>query len=314
MIDFVLKFKIPTILGLGVIILGLISGVYLVLREQVFFSQASPNQSPQNITFSNITDTSASISWQTSSPISSFIAYGTQTPKEKTALDDRDNIKPIPRTIHYVTLKNLSPQTPYQFKIQSGKVLSEIFKFETPKPLPNKAEFTPIIGSAMLDDNTPLNDGIAFLSITEAITQSAPVKNGGNFLISLSKIQIETLPEVAKLTIVGDQGKASALIKLKMNSKVLPPIKLGQNVDLTMLEETPQLKPTADDLNLYDLNVDRIINANDYAIVSSCFGKKPSSTLPEGVSCTKADINRDGKIDQEDLDMMFSKLKSLGFQ
>lgn len=313
MMDALSKFKIPTILGLGIIILGLISGVYLVLREQVFFSQAAPSLSPPKATLSNITDTSITISWQTDSPILSFVTYGIQSPKEETALDDRDNIKPTPRTIHYVTIKNLSPQTPYQFKIQSGKVLSEIFKFETAKPLPNKAEFTPIIGYVMLDDQTPLNNGIAFLSITETITQSAPVKNGGNFLIPLSKIQIETLPEVAKLTIVADQGEANALIKLKMNS-ILPPLKLGQNVDLTMLEETPQENPTAEDLNLYDLNIDRIINANDYAIVSSCFDKKPSSTLPEGVLCNKTDISRDGRINQKDLDMMFSKLKSLGFQ
>lgn len=314
MINFVLKFKIPTILGLGVIILGLIGGVYLVLQEQVFFSQAAPSLSPPKVIFSNITDTSITISWQTSTPIPSFITYGIQTPKDETALDDRDNAKPTPRTIHYVTLKNLSSQTRYQFSIQSGKVLSEIFQFETTKPLTNNRDFAPIIGSVILNDDTPLSDGVAYLSLTETIIQSASVKNGGYFLIPLSKIQLENLPEVAKLTIVADKGEANALIKLQTISKLLPAIKLGQNVDLTMLEEPLQFKPSADDLNLYDQNTDKIINANDYAIVSSCFGKKTTASLPEGQSCANTDISRDGKIDQKDLDMIFQKLKSLGFQ
>ncbi|MBU1031395.1 fibronectin type III domain-containing protein [Patescibacteria group bacterium] len=307
MINFINKFKIPTILGLGIIIAGLIGGVYLVLREQVFFSRAAPSISPQNITLSNITDTSATISWQTNSPAPSFITYGIQTPKDSTALDERDTTYPTPRTIHYVTLANLSPQTPYQFKIQSGKTASATLKFETSKPLANKVKFTPVIGSAMMDNNTPLNDGIAYLSITEAVTLSALIKNGGNFLIPLSKIQAEDLPQVAKLTIISDKGEGSALISLKTNPQPFPPIKLGQSVDLTALEITSSSKPTLDDLNKYDLNEDEIINTADYAIVSSCSGK-------DDLSCAKADVNKDGKIDQQDLDMMFEKLKTFQSQ
>ncbi len=316
MTNFFSKFKIPTLLGLGIIIFGLIAGLYLVLREQIFLSQAAPSVVPEkeNIIVSNISEDSVTISWVTSSAASSFITYGTQNPKEQTVLDDRDTDKPTARLTHYVTIKNLSGQTNYLYKIVSGNATSDILKFNTSKAPENQTQFNPIIGKAVQDDGNPVSDGIAYLSVTEGITLSALIKNGGNFLIPLSKIQVENLPEVAKLTIVTDSGEASALIKLNMDSKLLPPIILGQNVDLTTLEPTPQPTPTAADLNLYDQNNDKIINANDYAIVSSCIDKKPSVTLPEKVSCAKADINKDGKIDKNDSDLISQKINELGPQ
>ncbi len=117
MTNFFSRFKIPTLLGLGIIILGLIAGVYLVLREQIFFSQASSSVAPQNIIVSNITEDSVTISFTTASPATSFITYGLQNPKEQTVLDDRDTDKPTARLTHYVTIKNLSGQTNYQYKI-----------------------------------------------------------------------------------------------------------------------------------------------------------------------------------------------------
>ncbi len=316
MTNFFSKFKIPTLLGLGIIIFGLIAGLYLVLREQIFLSQAAPSVVPEkeNIIVSNISEDSVTISWVTSSAASSFITYGLQNPKEQTVLDDRDTGKPTARLTHYVTIKNLSGQTNYQYKIVSGNAASDILKFNTSKAPENQTQFNPIIGKTVQDDGNPVSDGIAYLSVTETVTLSALIKNGGNFLIPLSKIQVENLPEVAKLTIVTDSGEASALIKLNMDSKLLPPIKLGQNVDLTTLEPTPQPTPTAADLNLYDQNNDKIINANDYAIVSSCIGKKTSAILPEKVSCAKADINKDGKIDKNDSDLISQKINDLGLQ
>ncbi len=314
MTNFFSKFKIPTLLGLGIIIFGLIAGLYLVLREQIFLSQAAPSVVPEkeNIIVSNISEDSVTISWVTSSAASSFITYGLQNPKEQTVLDDRDTGKPTARLTHYVTIKNLSGQANYQYIIVSSNSASDILKFNTSKALENQTQLNPVIGKVVQNDNNPVNDGIAYLSITETIILSAPVKNEGNFLIPLSKIQIANIPEVAKLTIIGDQGEATALIRLSASSQPLPLIKLGQNVDLATIEPSVQPIPTANDLDQYDLNNDRIINANDHAIVSSCIGKKLSSALPEGVPCSKADINNDGKIDENDLDLISQKINELG--
>lgn len=306
------KLKIPTLLGLGIIILGITIGVYLVAREQVFLSQATPNLTAQNITVTNITKDSVVISWQTNSPASSFITYGQTTPNEQTSLDDRDN---KPRSTHYVTLKNLLPQTKYQFRISSGKITSDVLTFETAKPLTNQTGAAPIIGS-VLDNNTPLEEGIVYLSIPEATTESALIKSGGNFLIPLSEIRKVDLSDyqliedtVAKLTVQSDKGEASALIKLPTSSP-LPPIKLGQNIDLTTSEKAPLSNLSEQDLNKYDLNGDGKINAADNAIILQNFGNPPSG----GSKNKKADINTDGVVNQKDLDLMSRKLTELGSQ
>lgn len=302
MIEFINKFKIPTILGIGIIFFGIFSGVFLVLREQTFLSQAAPNLTPTDITLTNITEDSAVISWQTNSAATSFITFG-KSPGEQTVLDDRDSSGPTPRLIHYVTLKNLLPKTNYQFKIISSKITSDVKKFETASPLTNQTGFTPIIGS-VLDGDTLLEDGIVYLSIPEAITQSSLIKEGGNFLIPLSQIRKSNLSDtyplteetIAKLTIRSDKGTSNVLFKLTANSMPLPPIRLGQNIDLTTLEETK-----------YDLNADKKINAADNAIVLQNFGNLPGGSK-------KADLNRDGVVNQKDLDLMAKRLEELGSQ
>lgn len=318
---FLNKFKIPTLLGIAIILIGLISGLYLVLREQIYLSQAAPNLTAQNITFTNISDDSVTISWQTNTATPSFVTFGQSSPEEQTTLDDRDTGNPKPHILHYVTLKNLLPKTNYQFKIISGKLSSDILKFETTSPITNQTGFTPVIGSVM-DGNSPLADGIVYLSIQDAVTQSALVKSGGNFLIPLSEIRKSDLSDLfllsedmtAKLTIHSNKGSSAVLFKLKTNSEPFPPIKLGQDIDLTVPQETPAPSPSINDLDKYDLNHDGKINAADYAILSSCFGKRPTIILPGNISCAKSDINGDGKIDQKDLDLISQKLKDLGSQ
>lgn len=317
------KFKIPTLLGLGIIFSGIASGLYLVLSQQVYLSQAAPNLTPKNITITNITEDSVVISWQTNSPTASFITFGQKAADEETVLDDRDNnlpasVGPKPHQTHYVTLKNLLPKTTYLFKIISGKLTSDPLKFEAAAPPANKSNFTPVIGS-VLDEDTPLNDGIVYLAIGDAIVQSALVKTGGNFLIPLSQVSKADLTDTypltedttAKLIIRSNKGDTTVSFKLKANSAPLPPIKVGQNIDLTTIEETP-LPVTTSDLEQYDLNGDGKLNAADYAILTSCLGKRLNTILIEGKSCAKADINRDGVINQKDIDLIPQKLKELG--
>lgn len=321
MTNFFNKFKIPTLLGLGIILLGLISGLYLVLREQIFLSQAAPDLTPQNIAITNITDDSAVISWQTNASTTSFITYGQKDPTEQTVLDDRDGNIPKPHSIHYVTLKNLLPNTGYLFKITSGKLISEVSKFATAMPLTNQTGFTPIIGSVM-NGNNPLNDGFVYLSIQDAAPESSLIKSGGNFLIPISQIRKTDLSDIfpltagttAKLTIHSDKGGASILFKLQANATPLPPVKLGQDIDLTVPQETPMPSSTTNNLDKYDLNNDGKVNSADYAILVSCLGKQPHATLPGNISCLKADIDGDGVIDQKDLNLMSKKLKELGSQ
>lgn len=300
------KFRIPTLLGLTILTLGIVAGVYLVVRDQSFVTKASPNLAPQNLTLTNIDDSSITISWQTTVQTPAFITYG-QTISDQTALDDRDKNAPVSRTIHHITIKNLLPKSSYQYKIISGKYSSETLKFTTAAPASTQNGFGPVIGSA-LDSDKPLSDGIVYLAVNGAVTQSSVVKQG-NFVIPLSTARKSDLldnftPEegvIGKITIISEKGEASALFKLQATAKPLPPIRLGQNLDFTSIELQPKAAtPSTQNITKYDLNSDGLVNTADYAIVLRNFGKKGTSI--------KGDLNSDGVVDQKDLELMSKQL------
>lgn len=304
------EFRIPTILGLSIIIAAVAAGIIFNLRQQTLISQASPAVTAQNVTVSNVSDTSVAISWQTASPVASFIRFGQYNPDEQTVLDDRDGKNLHSYWTHYFTLKNLSPDAVYQYRIISGQVASGIFKFTTAAPLPSQTGLAPVIGS-VLSKNTPLKDAIVYLSIADAATQSALTKTEGNFLIPISQIRKADLSDlfpltddsVAKLTILSQQGKAFVLFKLKGLKLGLPPITLGENLDLT----------SSNDNIDYDLNGDGKINSADVSIILQNFGSAPRSQQ-SAVIFKKADLNNDGVVDQKDLDLMLDRIKKTGNQ
>lgn len=301
------KFRIPTLFGLGLITVSIGLGVYLVAQKQNLFVQASLNQTPQNVTISNIEDSKVTISWQTPNPVSTIITYGINSDGEQTALDDRDGSEK-PRTNHYVTLEKLTPQTNYQYKIISGKS-SLTSKFTTAKVATTQNGFIPIIGTVS-EDNQPLQDGIVYLNIDNAVTQSALIKNSGNFIIPLSLIRDAALDSIyvpqedttGKLTIFSDKGSATVVTKLS-NNQPLGPIKIGDNLDLTQTQITATPTPTPQtnpDLIKFDLSNDSLISTADYAIILKNFGNSPQEK--------RADINGDGVVNQKDLAEMSKKI------
>lgn len=314
---FLSKFKIPTLLGLAIIVIGIGVGVFLVLREQTFLSSAAPSQEPQNITVSNIEDSSASISWQTSSPSLGFITFGQTDSGEQTILDDRDNNPPAggPKShlVHYVSLKNLLPQTNYKYKIVSGKIISKVSSFTTAPTATTQSGFNPVIGS-VLNGKNPFDEGIVFLSVSGATIQSSLVKNLGNFLIPLSKIRKTDLSDIyspsldtaAKVTVIAANGEVSAVFNIKPNGITLPPLILGQNVDLTS-EINPTPTPSASpsqDSKIYDLNNDGKINTADYSLAQKNKNKKIQSVRP--------DLNTDKIIDDQYLKDLSSMITNQG--
>ncbi len=305
--------KIPTLFGLGLIVAGISAGVLLVAKDQIFFAQASPDVTPQNITLSNITDTQVNISWQTSPAAPSFLTLNIKNNPPQTIVDDQDDLKPKPHFLHYVTIKKLDPDTNYSFKIISGRVSSDEQTFKTAKASVVQNNLGPVRGTAFEDKN-PVQEGIAFLAATGAAVQSTPITSLGNFIIPLSQLRKEDLSDIfqsstdtidAKLTIISAKGSSSALIKIKPEGIELPPILLGQNVDLTSAA-TASPTPTAAELNVFDLNNDGQINALDYSILLQNFGKNPKNR--------KADLNNDGVVDNKDLEIISKHIEGLANQ
>lgn len=305
--NFVSKLKIPTLLGLAIIFLGMGAAVFLALREQTLTTQASPDQTPQNVAVTNIEDKSLSISWQTSVAVPAFISYG-QSSFSQTAIDDRDGGAPKPRTTHHITVKNLAPQTTYKFRLTTGKLIyPKILTFTTAPETEAQNGLNAVQGLGM-EGSEAVSDGIVYLSVVGATIQSAPMKNLGNFIIPVSKMRREDLQDIfqpdqnttAKIRLISATGEATAQVRLSEIEDPIGPLKIGQNLDLT-IPATPSATPTPDTTK-YDLNGDGTLNTSDYTIVRRNLGSSPKDK--------KADLNSDGVVDQKDLDLILESIRS----
>lgn len=307
------KFRIPTLLGLGLILTGIISGVFLVLKDQPFnlISEASPDVSIPKPNLSNVTDYSTTISFKTNIEIQSFLTYGLNSSGEQTLLDDKDEKKPVAHKMHYFTIGNLDEETTYKYRVTAGKNVYE-GSFKTAKRETSQNGYNPVIGSVSADNNS-ITEGIVYLSVAGASTQSALIKNS-HFLIPISFMRKADLSDTfvpdnltkAKLSIVSDLGEANILFILNSLDNSLPPVDIGEELDLTEINPLPT--PVLSDFERFDLNGDGQINAADNAMILKNFGplRSGASKNPRDQGM---DFNNDGFVDQKDLDLMIQQIK-----
>ena len=112
--------KIPTLLALFLLMVGIGTTIYLDQNQQTLFTKAKEGESAKEVHFTNISDTSFTVSWLTYSPaVGSVVVSGNNT--KLTLLDDldSDNIGRA-RNTHYITVKNLKADTLYTVQILTG--------------------------------------------------------------------------------------------------------------------------------------------------------------------------------------------------
>lgn len=310
--------RIPTLLGLSIIFLGIGAGIVLVSQEQLLNTQASIDPKPlETPILTNIQDQSVTISWKTADPATGVVIYGQSSQDDLSALDDRDiadSAQAItqPRTDHYVTIRRLAPHTKYQYRIKSGDtIFPEIREFTTASSSINTTSFTPVIGSVTYNDQ-PLTSGIAYIKIPGGVTQSALVSILGSFTIPLSQVYKIDLTEIlpltettsGELTVSSQYGISTATLFLSRLERPIGPLKIGENLDLTFLPqiEIPKEEIKTDlELLKFDLNGDKFINSADESIIKKNFGKSPEDP--------RANLDGIGDVDQTDLDLMRGKIR-----
>lgn len=289
------KLRIPTLLGILLIIIGIGSGVYLSLKSQTITSRAVSDEGISNIIISNIEDRSTSISWQTEVEAFGFIKFVGSS--DQTFKDDRDENAPVPRRLYHVTLKKLTPQTTYQFQIISGKSLSTIQNFTTASSQTQLNNTQPVIGSVLDDDNF-LTEGIVYLKVPGAAIQSSVIKNFGNFLIPMSLARTQDLSSIfdttdieAHIEAIGENGRqGEAIFNLSASGNSLEPLRLGKSLDLTNNLATTSAKFK------FDLNQDGLVNAADHSLLLKNLTKNPKDK--------QFDLNEDGVVDQKDVQLI----------
>ncbi|MDO8570027.1 MAG: fibronectin type III domain-containing protein [Candidatus Daviesbacteria bacterium] len=289
-------FKIPTLLGLGVLLIGLLGGVFLVSRNElaVFQTKATKFVEPQKITVTNLSGNSATIYWQTNEPSPGFIKAGQSSSSLDLIFnDDRDTGTPKPYKLHFVTLINLSPNTTYYYKIFSGtnSYPNQPLSFKTSTDVPSSPN-SPLIGQVVDENSQPVTEAFVNLSIPGSSDVTTITKVSGNFILPLTSLADLSSNPQAVLTVFSGEKSSKINLILPFAKNSLPQIILGQDLDLSAQESTPSPTSTVK----YDLNNDRMVNALDAGIVFNNFGKKGKNIL--------GDLNKDEIVDQKDVDIL----------
>src|SRR3989338_1189518 len=295
--------RIPTILGILLLVIGIGVGVYLTKERQVFFSQASVVNTPSQVTVANIDSTSASIYWQTDKESPGFITAGlTPSGLDLTFNDDRDLQTPQKHTLHFVTLKSLQADTTYHFQVVSGGVADTQTRSFTTSREVSPSNLSHLSGVVLDEKLQPVTEALVILSIPGAQSLATITKSSGNFILPLVSLKTADLAlgfdlstsKVGSLKIFNSLKNSTLEVEIPSSYEPsLPTIILGENRSLV---PTKAPTPTPDPITKYDLNADKKLDDKDRQIIRSNFYRQKEDSL-------RVDFNGDGVVNQQDLSL-----------
>ncbi len=109
--------KLPTILGVLILVVGVISGVFLINSRQIFKIGANVEAIPKNIRVTNISESSVTISWTTDIESTGFVKWGkSEISLSKVALEEGSGNS----YVHSANILGLEPNSTIYFKINSN--------------------------------------------------------------------------------------------------------------------------------------------------------------------------------------------------
>ena len=235
--------RIPTALGVLILLGGLVAGVVLVNSRQGLLTKAGPTEAPKNVKISNLGSNTFTVSWTTDTPVTGFLKYSENPAKITTPAGDiRDQISGSSQgyTNHYVTVTGLNPNVTNYFMIGSGPQTyddaGKPFQVRTTAQVIAPPEDV-INGKIVSADGNPVNNAIVYVEVEGGQTLSAMTKTDGTWRLNLalardSKGTVLTYdPKTSLISIfvqAGISGTATATTNTASN-KPVPDIVLGKN-------------------------------------------------------------------------------------
>lgn len=190
-----LKKRIPTLLGLFVLVAGLVVGSILFSQGTgVFSPRATPETTPKLVKITNVTDRSFSVSFLTEESTTAFIKYGTEPDRlNLQAGDDRDQLYGTVKdySVHHISASSLEQKTKYYFVIgtNNGALYDdngEPFEVITSVRGGTPPEAKTIFGSVTTPQGGPAAGSIVYAKLDEAGELSQLVQESGSWAIALS--------------------------------------------------------------------------------------------------------------------------------
>lgn len=259
----VTKKKIPTLLGLAILIVSMVAGVLLFGNGTGLFApRATPATTPQNIVISNVTDKAFTVSFYTDEETIAFIKYGSSANNIKQqASDDRDQLSGVikPYRLHHITVRGLEPNTDYYYNLGTGSNASfdnngVPYQITTASSLSNVSPNNQTIyGTVSQMSGQPGEGAIVFVTPEGSGALSAIVKSSGSWAVSLANAfnsSLSAYPQVSEDTVLSIkvQGTDLNLVSNRVvnvaGAQPVPEIIIGQEAS----EDSEELLATREEL------------------------------------------------------------------
>lgn len=235
--------KIPSLLGLILILLSIGITSFLAKNQTFFITRANPNYAPFDVRITNVTDSSFTVSYRTKEKTVGVINYGKDNNLGEKAGDDKVNEGIISSYIHHITVKNLNPKTKYFFLIKSSDedYLNKDSFFETAtasKIEEAEAKDIQLSGQLILPNGNKPQESIVYLTSESSQMLSFLVKNGEyNFNTFIRNKEffsyLQGFEENFKLLAIDGLYESEIIIKPESLEKI-PLVILSKDYDFTL--------------------------------------------------------------------------------
>ncbi len=204
----VMQKKIPTILGLIILIAALVAGlIFFGDGTGVFAPRATPETTPKNVKVTNLKDTSFTVSFYTEESTSGFVKYGTDAGKLNSQIsDDRDQLSGTIEDykLHHITVRGLEPNTEYFYVLGTGSKAEfdnegQPFSITTSQVSQSAPDAETIYGSVANQSGTPAEGSVIYVSAAGMTPMSSLVKSSGSWAIPISQARTKQGDSYAQL-------------------------------------------------------------------------------------------------------------------
>lgn len=231
--------RFPTVVGL-VLFLTLVGG-FVVGFERLSRGPtvASPSSSPKDVEFTNVSDTSFTVSWTTEAETTAALLVSNKKEKARAYYDERDlSGKPGKYQTHMVTVRSVTPETTYNVSILSNRNENGPYTVRTGPTLPGSTPFEPAFGSVRTTSDEAAAGGIVYLTLRGGQKLSTLVTASGSWLVPLNLTRTEDLrnfiafnERIDETILVRFDGKEAYAVTDTRNDSPVPEMVLGKTYD-----------------------------------------------------------------------------------
>jgi len=237
--------RIPTIIGVIILIIGLAAGVFLVQYRQIFKLGATGDTAPKNVKISNISDTSLAVSWVTDTKTEGVVFWGTS--QGSLSRNENDELTGTNIT-HRVTINGLSAGQTIFLKINSsGTVYDDSgspWQTSTGPSLAASTQADTISGTVLGADGNPMQNALVYVTVSGGSLLSTFTSQNGNWVVPISAartadlanyIAIDDTKTLVEISVDAGLGNTSSAQIYPQSAKPAPAMTIGKTHDFTSL-------------------------------------------------------------------------------